>query len=569
MPRRWILPREHPGTSDLARLLRISPTIAHLLISRGLDTETAAREFLAPSLDALHSPHALLDMDSALERVQRAIRSGERIRIHGDYDVDGATSTAILKTAIELAGGKATFHIPHRLKEGYGISLDALDGCVRDGVTLMISVDTGIRAAAVVERARELGIDVIITDHHLPDTAIPPAYAVINPNRPGCTYPNKDLCGVGVAFKLVQALLSSLGWPEDKLRRVLESFLKMAAIGTVADVVPLTGENRIIVRHGLAALRNVRSPGLQALFAVAGLDPGSAPTAHDIGFRVGPRINAAGRMSSATDAVELFLTQDVDRAQAIAAQLHEFNAARQAEEAAVVSAILEQCAATPVDESCYALVFCAEEWHRGVLGIVASRLVDRFHRPVFVLSQENGNAQGSGRSIPGFHLLDALDAMPELFVKYGGHRHAAGMTLRSHSVAEFRERFNAHAAGKLTREDLQPSLEIDALVTIPELSDNLFAEVGALEPFGHSNAVPVFAAISVEVAGPVTYMKEKHLRVPLRQNSRTIWFKAFHSAERAQELPAGARVDVAFKLEEDRYNQSWCAVIQDFRPAQS
>jgi len=568
VPLRWILPCGHPGTPELARLLRISPAVAHLLISRGLNTEAAAREFLSPSLDSLHPPHALLDMDRALERLWRAIRSGERIRIHGDYDVDGTTSTAILKTAIELAGGAATFHIPHRLKEGYGISLDALDGCVRDGVTLIISVDTGIRAAQAVERARELGIDVIITDHHLPDTAVPPAYAVINPNRPGCTYPNKDLCGVGVAFKLVQALLSSLGWPEDKLRRVLTSFLKMAAIGTVADVVPLTGENRVIVRHGLAALRNVRSPGLQALFAIAGLDPGTAPSARDIGFRVGPRINAAGRMATANDAVELFLTQDVDRAQAIASQLHELNTARQAEEAAVVDAILEHCVRTPVDENCYALVFCAEDWHRGVLGIVASRLVDRFHRPVCVLSQENGTAQGSGRSIAGFHFLDALDAMPELFVKYGGHSHAAGMALRSQSVQEFRERFNAHAAGKLTREDLQPSLEIDALVTIPDLSDDLFAEVGALEPFGHSNAAPLFAAMSVEVAGPVTYMKEKHIRVPLRQGSRTLWFKAFHFAERAKELPVGAKVDVAFKLEEDRYNQGWCAVIQDFRLAQ-
>ena len=567
--RRWILPVEHAGADALARQLGIAPAIARLLIGRGFGELAAARRFLNPALDHLHSPHTLLDMDLALARLQRAIRDREKIRIHGDYDVDGTTSTAILKTAIELAGGQASFHIPHRLKEGYGISVNAVDDCARDGVTLMVSVDTGIRAAAVVARAAALGIDVIITDHHLPDSAIPPAIAVINPNRPGCPYPNKDLCGVGVAYKLVEALLGSLGWPEPKLRRILASFLKMAAIGTVADVVPLTGENRAIVRHGLAALKDVRSPGLQALFAVSGMTPGAAPTARQIGFQIGPRINAAGRMSSANDAVELFLTQDAFRARAIAAQLHEHNTARQAEEASVTEAILEQCLATPFGDDCFALVFSAKGWHRGVLGIVASRLVDRFHRPVFVLSEEDGKATGSGRSIAGFHLLDALDAMPELFVKYGGHSHAAGLTLPAHSVEEFRSRFNSHAHGVLTPDHLRPAIEIDALASIPELTDTLFAGLEALEPFGHSNPAPVFAAMGAEVAGPVTFMKEKHIRVPVRQGGRTFWFKGFHFAERAEELPIGARIDLAFALEEDRYNDRWSPILRDFRPARN
>ena len=565
-----MLPPEYSGADALAQQLRIAPVIAKLLIARGLGDPVRARAFLSAGLESLHSPHALLDMDVALERLQRAIRDGEKIRIHGDYDVDGTTSTAILKTAIELAGGQATFHIPHRLKEGYGISLQAVDASAQDGVTLMISVDTGIRAAAVVARAAELGLDVIITDHHLPDAAIPNAVAVINPNRPGCGYPNKDLCGVGVAYKLAEALLSSLGWPEAKLRRVLDSFLKMVAIGTVADVVSLTGENRILVKHGLAALRDLRSPGLRELFAVAGMEPGAYPTARNIGFQIGPRINAAGRMASATDAVELFLTKDVMRAQAIAAQLNEHNTARRAEEDAVRDAILEQCLQTPVGADSFALVFSGEGWHRGVLGIVASRLVDRFHRPVFVLSEENGTASGSGRSIAGFHLLDALDSMPELFAKYGGHKHAAGLTLSADAVAEFRERLNRHASGCLTQDDLRPALEIDALATLPELNDDLYRGLEALEPFGHGNPAPLFAAMGAEVAGPITLMKEKHLRVPLRQGTRTVWFKAFNCSERAPELPVGARIDVAFSLEEDRYNNGrWTPVLRDFRPSRN
>ncbi len=561
------MPAEHAGADALARELGIAPAIARLLISRGFGEAGAARRFLNPALAHLHSPHLLLGMDQALARLRRAIQDRERIRIHGDYDVDGTTSTAILKTAIELAGGHASFHIPNRLKEGYGISVNAVEDCARDGVKLMISVDTGIRATAVVARAAELGIDVIITDHHLPDTAIPPAIAVLNPNRPGCAYPNKNLCGVGVAYKLVEALLGSLGWPEAKLNRVLSSFLKMAAIGTVADVVPLTGENRAMVKHGLAALKDLRSPGLQALFAVSGMTPGEAPSARQIGFQIGPRINAAGRMASANDAVELFLTQDVSRAQAIAAQLHEHNTARQAEEASVTNAILEQCVATPLSEDCFALVFSAAGWHRGVLGIVASRLVERFHRPVFVLSEEDGKATGSGRSIAGFHLLDALDAMPELFSKYGGHSHAAGLTLPAHSVEEFRTRFNTHARGQLTPDHLRPAIEIDALASVPELNDTLFAGLEALEPFGHSNPAPVFAALGAEVAGPITFMKEKHIRVPLRQGGRTFWFKGFNFAERAGELPLGACVDLAFTLEEDRYYDRWSPTLRDFRPA--
>src|SRR5437773_3244888 len=351
-----------------------------------------------------------------------------------------------------MAGGMADFHVPDRFKEGYGMRSEVVEAAARSGVSLIISVDTGIRAAEVVRRASELSIDVIITDHHLPESDLPPALAVLNPNRPDCSYPEKNLCGAGVAFKLVQALLGTLGWPAEKLRRVLESFLKLVAIGTVADVVPLTGENRIIVKHGLSGLCVVKNVGLRALLKVAGLSEGSAPSAGQIAFQVTPRINAAGRMATANDVIELLTTVDVERARALAEQLNALNLERREAELKIVDLILEECSRIPVTDNDAALVFAGQGWHRGVLGIVASRLVERFHRPTFVLGHtlDDGVAQGSGRSIPTFHLLEALERMPELFTKFGGHFHAAGLTMESNRVEEFRNRLNAYAATRLT-----------------------------------------------------------------------------------------------------------------------
>ncbi len=368
MTARWSFPRATEEAQELSSSLRIQRVVAELLVARGYRTAEAARAFLNPSLAALPDPLELRDMGAALARLQRAIRDGEKIQIHGDYDVDGATSTVILKRAIELAGGQASYRIPNRLREGYGMHRDTVDQAAADGVTLIVSVDTGIRACEVVDHARMHGIDVIVTDHHLPEAELPRAVAVVNPNRADCTYVTKNLCGAGVAFKLVQALLSGLGWPPAKLERVLESFLKLVAIGTVADVVPLTGENRIIVRHGLRALAVRKNPGLEALFEVAGLRNGP-PTASQIAFRIAPRINAAGRMADANDVVELFLTPDVERARSIAAQLHQWNADRQQAEAGIVEEVVALCAEQPVGDADGALVFCAPRlasrraWH--------------------------------------------------------------------------------------------------------------------------------------------------------------------------------------------------------------
>lgn len=569
---RWLLPAPDPAAvAGLSSALRIGPPAAKVLVHRGLGDPAAAGRFLHPVFEDLHDPLRLRDMPAAIARIACAIRGREKILIYGDYDVDGTTAVVLLTKVIELAGGVAGYHVPHRLKDGYGMRPEVVEAAAEQGVKLIVSVDTGIRAIEVVRRANELGIDVIVTDHHLPETGLPPALAVLNPNRPDCVYPEKNLCGAGVAFKVIQALLPHLAWPADRTRRVCESFLKLAAIATVADVVPLTGENRIIVKHGLNGLRNVRNLGLRALLDVAGFTGDSVPNARQVAFQIAPRMNAAGRMDTAKAVVELFLTGDAARARELAQQLHDQNADRQQVEAE----IREICEKIAVDGAACALVYYAEDWHRGVLGIVASRLVERLHRPVFVLSRnsEDGLAQGSGRSIPAFHLLEALESMADLFVRFGGHKYAAGVTLEAARVGEFRERFNAFAAARLRPEDFERQVDVDAVLDLREIRDQTIEEVFALAPFGNGNPPPLFAVLNVEVAAPPVIMKEKHLRVTVRQNGRILTLKSFNSVERAGELAPGTPLDIAFHLEEDAYsaargNPGWAALLRDFRPAQ-
>jgi len=571
MPARWLFPDPEPGrAATLGAELGVGSLAAKVLVARGFTDVESARRFLHPSLGDLFDPFGLRDMEPAVQRLRAAIAAGEPILIYGDYDVDGTTAVVLLMTAIRLAGGSAFYHVPHRLKDGYGMRSEVVEDAAARGVKLIVSVDTGIRAAEVVVRAGELGIAVIITDHHLPEADLPPALAVINPNRRDCPYPDKDLCGAGVAFKLAQALLARSGWPLEKLARVSESLLKLVAIATVADVVPLTGENRVMVKHGLEGLADARNPGLRALLEVAGFSRGATPSARQVAFQLAPRINAAGRMDTAQSVIELFLTSDPARARELAQQLHDRNAERRQ----VESAVRDACEQVPVEAPAAALVYYAEDWHRGVLGIVASRLVERLHRPVFVLgrNEEDGMAQGSGRSIPAFHLLEALEAMPDLFVRFGGHKHAAGVTLEAARVDEFRQRFNAYAAARLSPEDFAPQVEIDAVVDLREITEAAIQDVFALAPFGHGNPPPLFAARAVEVAAPPVVMKEKHLRIAVRQNGRNLTLKAWNFSARAAEFAPGTRLDIAFELEEDAYSAArgypgWSATLRDARPA--
>ena len=564
-PARWVLPAEAPG-----EILRSSLS-ARVLWNRGYREPQAISSFLLPKLEDLHDPFALRDMDRAVERLLRAIGQKEKILLYGDYDVDGTTSVVILRTTLLLAGADVDHHVPDRLKDGYGMQPEAIAKAAEDGVKLVISVDTGIRAGAVVRHAQNLGIDVIVTDHHLPEAELPPAVAVVNPNRPDCEYPEKNLCGAVVALKLAQALMTGLGWPKDKRQRLLESFLKMAAIATVADVVPLTGENRVIVKRGLDGFSDIRNLGLRALLRVSGFRPGDCPSAGQVAFRIAPRLNAAGRMAHAKNVIDLFFTKDEASANTIAEQLHDLNQDRRETEATILKLIQELCEREPVTDSQAALVFSGAAWHKGVVGIVASRIVEQYHRPVFVLCEDEatGLASGSGRSISAFHLLQALESMPDLFTKFGGHRQAAGLTLPSVSVPEFRQRLNDYALARLTPEDFRPVLEIDAVLSLSELTEANVQDVCRLAPFGYGNPAPVFAVMDAEIAG-ASVRWERTVNVGLRQNGgRTVILTAWDWADQMDRLRPGTRVNAAVCLEDRGRDGQWKAVLRDVQPVEA
>jgi single-stranded-DNA-specific exonuclease len=569
----WIISDTDLGAAArLAAALGISLPAARVLCARGLRDAPAARRFLAPSAADLHDPFMLAGMEAAAARLLRAIQQKEPILLYGDYDVDGTSALVVLKKVLDLAGGIATCFVPHRIRDGYGMKNQAVDDAAARGVKLIVSVDTGIRANQVVKHAAALGIDVIVTDHHLPEAELPPALAVLNPNRRDCTYPEKHLCGAGVALKLAEALMSTLGWERPRRERLVDSLLKLVAIATVADVVPLTGENRVIVKRGLDGLDRVTNLGLRALLDVAGIEAGTTPSARQVAFQIAPRINAAGRMASASDILDLFTTTDPARARAIAAQLDDLNKDRRETEDGIRQAILEQCLAQPVTDGDAALVFAGEGWHRGVVGIVASRVVERFHRPAFVLGLDDGVAYGSGRSIRAFHLLDALEAMPELFTKFGGHRQAAGVTLEASRVEEFRERFRAYAGARLTVADFQAEIEIDAEIGFEEITDQTVAELLNLAPFGFGNPAPTLVARGVEVAAAPEIKNDKHLFLRLKSQGRTLRAKAWNFAERAGEFAPDARIDVALQFEDDAYSAArgyapWQTIVRDVRPA--
>lgn len=568
-PFRWELP-VHPeaGVSALANAMGVSLPTARVLWTREIRNPAEAERFLRPTLAELHDPFQLADMTTAALRLAQAVRTREKILLYGDYDVDGTSSVVILVSALRLAGALVDFHVPHRMREGYGMRTEVVEQAAADGVGLIVSVDTGIRAGAVVAHATQLGIDVIVTDHHLPDGELPAALAVLNPNRLDCDYPSKNLCGAAVALKLAQALFAELGWEPARRERLLGSFLKLAAIATVADVVPLTGENRAIVKHGLEGLRDPRNIGLKALFEVAGLEPGLMPSARQVAFQIAPRINAAGRMDDARNVIELFLTTDPDRAMQLAKALDVMNKERQDTQAEIV----ETCEKVPVSAAEAGLVFSAPEWHAGVVGIVAGRLVERYHRPVFVLSEdpETGEAKGSGRSPANFHLLEALESMPDLFVKFGGHRQAAGLTMKIDRIPEFRECFAAYAAAVLSDADRVPVLNIDAEASLGELDDQGAADLLSLAPFGAANQPPLLALRGLDLVLTPEVKNGKHLFLKVRQDGVMRQIKGWNLAAAGELFRAGDRVDAAVLVEEDAWSRArggpgWGLILKDLR----
>ena len=518
---RWNLRSSDPNQVDaLAIYLRQNSalalnnsqaaTLARLLTARGISDPEAAEQFLSPGLAHLHSPYLMTGMKTAVNRLEAAIERKERILIYGDYDVDGTTAIVILKTAIELCGGAAEFHVPHRIRDGYDMRDDVIERAAADGIHLIISVDMGIRAFGPAETAQRLGVDLIVTDHHLPGPdGIPHALSVINPNQAGCDYPCKSLCGAGVAFKLAQGLIERRRAGDQS--RVLASFMKVVAIATIADSVPLTGENRVFAKLGLEGLRTAVNPGLKALLEVAQLG-GKPLTSSEVAFRIAPRINAAGRMDVARDVIDLFNEKDSTRAHEIAERLDQLNAERQEEERRIVQAIETRCEEDPLLHDAFCMVIDGEGWHRGVIGITATRVVERYHRPALVISRDGDEAHGSGRSIRPFHLLNALESCAHLFTRYGGHSHAVGFSLPSTRVPELRAHLDAYARDHLTPADLEPSLELDEELPLEELTPQFFQVLQRLEPFGVGNREPIFSA-RVRLLEPPRVLKEKHVKL--------------------------------------------------------
>ena len=557
-----------------ARLLEhelgIAAVTARLLCIRGLGEIETARRFLAPVLEDLHDPFALSDMTPAVDRILGAVERGERIAVHGDYDVDGVTSTVILRRVLELIGANVVHFIPERLKDGYGLQPASVERLRAEGAALVISVDCGIRGLDAARRARELGLDLIITDHHEPDVDLPIAVAVVNPKRHDCRYPDKNLAGVGVALKLVQALCA-----RTNRSNLLPAFVKMAAIGTLADVVPLVGENRIIAKVGLGLLsRGPHRVGLRALLDVCGL-AGREIDSYHIGFVMAPRINAAGRMSSSDIAARLLLANDesmAEEARMLAETLDHENTRRQQEEAEIV-AQARKIVETDIEVgSRTVLVVAGEGWHRGVIGIVASKLVDAFHRPAIVLSLDGEVAHGSCRSIPSFDLLAGLEASADTLITFGGHKQAAGVTLEAGRVREFRTRINRHADACLGPDDLRPRLWIDGPLRFRDITGQVTAELASLAPFGAGNPAPVFTTTGVEVIDGPRRVKERHLKMAFKQDGKVMRGMAWRAADR-EELVVGhkAALDLAFSLEQETWNgEAYVQLsIADFRAPES
>ena len=564
---------EHLACDDaaavrLADALAVDPVIGRLLILRGITDPDAAHHFLNPRLEDLHDPMLLADMGVAVDRLLAAVANRERIVVHGDYDVDGITATVIVRRTIELLGGDVGHFVPERLRDGYGLNTPAIERLHSEGVRVIVSVDCGIRGADAARRARELGVDLIITDHHEPDAELPDALAVINPKRRDCPYPDKHLAGVGVALKLVQALCRRAG-----REHWLPAFIKIAAIGTLADVVPVTGENRVIARLGLEGLsRGPHKVGLRALIEGAGL-AGKTIDSYHVSFMLAPRMNAAGRMSTPDLALRLLLATDesmIAEARDLAAQLNTENERRQQEERIIVTEARRMVETDPEIGARSVLVVAGDGWHRGVIGIVASRLVDAFHRPAVVLSVDGDTAHGSCRSIPAFDILAALDACAEHLDRFGGHRAAAGLTMKRGRITLFREAMTRWADDRLTPDDLRPRLRLDAQLGFRQITPRLMEGVTRLAPFGIGNPKPMFWTSGASLADGPRRMKERHLSMSLRHEGIALRGVFWRAAERAAAIEAArGGLDVAYSVEQNSFNGTTSLEVSlaDVRPA--
>jgi len=538
----WVIAPPRPEADVLAAELGIPLTIARVLTNRNVLTAEAAETFLNGTLKDLHDPYLMKGMDKAVSRVEEAIRNKEKILIFGDYDVDGVLSVVLLIRALAGLGAEVDYFIPERLKEGYGIKEAHLQIVKERGARLVMSVDCGVKAVDFTAKAREAGVDVIITDHHRPGDALPEAVALLNPVLRESGYPFPSLAGVGVVFKLLQALLEKRGKSAQ-----LEHYAKLVAIGTIADVADLRGENRLLVKHGLKGLEKVSNRGLRHLLDQCGLLDRKVSEG-DVGFRIAPRINAAGRMGAAGDAVRLFFSDDDDESLRLARRLSELNLQRQKEEDKIYSEALNRIREGSLDRRYRMLVLGCETWHRGIIGIVASKLKDYFYRPVLLFTYEDGKAHGSGRSISELSLIECLDACRDIFLDYGGHTLAVGCVLPRERMGLLKERINQVVGARLKDDDLQKKVRIDSRLNLAEIQSSFLDSYVRLAPFGVGNPKPTFLSEGVEVVGPPQVLQNKHLKFLARQDDRMIEALGWDRKEWLGEVRKGGRLDLVYSL---------------------
>ena len=549
MEKRWkILEADESRVTELQQALRIHPMLCRILVNRGMTQFDQAKDFFRPSLDDLHSPWLMKDMEKAVERILKAFRDKEKILLFGDYDVDGTTAVASMYQFLRSIYPNLDFYIPHRYREGYGLSKAGIDFAKENGFSLIISLDCGIKSVELVDYANSLGMEFVICDHHLPDKELPKAVAVLNPKQTNCPYPYKELCGCGVGFKLMSALAERMQIPFTEVTKNLD----LLATAIAADIVPITGENRILAYHGLKKANENPNNGIKALAALSGL---RRPFhINNLVFMIAPRVNAAGRMDDARKAVQMFIADSYENSLHYAEMLHSDNTDRKEADSNITSEALSLIQGNLEWQQSKSTVVFQPHWHKGVVGIVASRLIEHYYRPTIVLTQSGEYVSGSARSVPGFNLYEAIHACKEHLLGYGGHFAAAGMTMEISAVDQFRKKFEEVVSSTILPELLIPELLIDAEINFLDIKWPLYNIICQMEPFGQENLRPVFVARNVTDTGYSKIVKEEHLRVSLRQNNVSISGIGFCMAEKYELLRDKKPVDIVFKIDENEWN---------------
>lgn len=549
MQKRWnILPTLEAKINALQESLKINRTLCNILTQRGIDDFEKARHYFRPQLTDLHDPWLMKDMDKAVNRIILAFEQREKILVFGDYDVDGTTSVASLYQFIHHIYSETDFYIPHRYREGYGISEMGIDFAKENGFTLIISLDCGIKSTELITYAKTLGIDFIVCDHHLPDKDLPPAVAILNPKQIDCRYPFKELCGCGVGFKLMMALSGKLGLPDTAYL----DYLDLVAIAIAADIVPITGENRILAFYGLQKANENPCPGIRALMQLAGVQ--KQMHISSLVFVIAPRVNAAGRMDDARKAVQLFIEKDNNQALAFAEMLHSDNIDRREADSSITEEAMALISADLEAINRKTTVVFQEHWHKGVVGIVASRLIEIYYRPTIVLTKSGDFVAGSARSVAGFNLYEAVHACREHLLGYGGHFAAAGMTLLPEKVQAFADAFEKEVSRLITDDLLIPEIIIDAEISFTAINQPFFSILTQMEPFGPENMRPVFIARKVQDTGFSKIVKEQHIRFVLKQNNITLTGIGFNMADKFHFLQSQQPLDIVFTIDENEWN---------------